>query len=1104
MHIKLVFCLALLIASFSTPASAHGYDSLIRKDLMVAADLSPVLFGKTPEGGYWVVAEGSGDNHQLVKLSSNGGREAGLFLPSAPDSNQLSIYPLADGGVLELNTNGSRDDDSRCGLRRVSSQGELVFARQVKLRYCYLKLSTPGNSPYLVYTEDDAELLATDGSTITRFRTDGFAFLEVGFAKDRRDLIFLNTNGSSPGYMLSRANALGQETWKIPVMGVESVFEGIAMQVLSDGNIMVVSIAETGVQQDFYSDTGGFLRTKVTPIPGSLKVRGFDKWAHDEQGNFALSTRFIDGSVLSNGALLFSPNGNLNKSIIFSSDEGCNGICTIVGLSRGFARHVRTDTQARLIIISPDAAAQDISREISSNNFSIPSNGHASTILTPGDALTAMRAFTLAGAEVAPPSMSLKGFSIPEFAAAASADNGTRYVLTYAYRNMVSRREITQIVTGYAPDGRVAWQNRAVVSGTGSAYMIADSRRVCIHIYPQNFGPVAQRQSITCFAGQTGVELASLTLSAQGSGLEGRPILFLADGRVRFASVVATGVKVVDVSASNAITEFSIALERVFYIADVGSNGAILLVRRTADLEPSEWVLLSPTGEITWQRNFTKNVFSIQSRGQLLANSDAIIMEPRTGSNATETPIQDTQYISSNGNLQWTTSLPRFAERDTVSSITPGANLLYFLRRTYNSNSDTSSFKVQAVSQIDGQLVWTKELKGVYFAETEIFKPANSSELFVSISSDLGVALNRINALTGDVLERRMLGCGSESCRLFDASVSQDGAFQSISIGEDPGRKLLVLATHQTRVAATEISLTQLGIGGAWYTPQLSGQGLFIEYFPANNVIFAPWFTFTDNDAEGSRASPNSSSVANLRWYTLTGVLSPGAREAKLEIRRNIAGVFDGLPTTASSVVGQATLRAQDCNLATLEYEFNPTEAKGKYGVLPLTRLTGGSASCQLNVGQSLPGRDARPARGGFDSRQSGAWYEPQTSGQGFMLTVQPATASATGVFFGGWFTYDVGAPNDETAQHWFTLSGDVRPDAPAGVIPVIIYRTLGGRLAEVQTRNTAELGRGTVTFNGCGNATFRYQFDDALIAGSFRGKTGEIPLQRLGACPAE
>lgn len=93
-------------------------------------------------------------------------------------------------------------------------------------------------------------------------------------------------------------------------------------------------------------------------------------------------------------------------------------------------------------------------------------------------------------------------------------------------------------------------------------------------------------------------------------------------------------------------------------------------------------------------------------------------------------------------------------------------------------------------------------------------------------------------------------------------------------------------------------------------------------------------------------------------------------------------------------------------------------------------------------------------------------------------------------------------APNDPSKQHWLALSGSIPTNAQAGVLPVEIYPILGGALARKPTQNTAILGQGTITFSGCASAVFRYQFNDALIAGPFRARSGAINLQRLGACP--
>ena len=119
------------------------------------------------------------------------------------------------------------------------------------------------------------------------------------------------------------------------------------------------------------------------------------------------------------------------------------------------------------------------------------------------------------------------------------------------------------------------------------------------------------------------------------------------------------------------------------------------------------------------------------------------------------------------------------------------------------------------------------------------------------------------------------------------------------------------------------------------------------------------------------------------------------------------------------------------------------------------------------------------------------------------MLNVQPPSATAPGSFFGGWFTYDAGTPNDASTQHWLTLAGKTRNDGQAGLLPVVIYRTLGGELASVPTENSIAVGNGSIRFTACDRALFRYQFFDTLIVGAFRARTREIALTRLGGCAA-
>ncbi len=115
---------------FSSFAVANGYDSLIRHDLAVPSDLAPFVTATTAEGGLWLLAHGNGNFHQLMRLDANGNRTAGLFLPSAVDSNnadRFTLYPLADGGVLELDTQRRSQFETACILRSITREGVLRF-----------------------------------------------------------------------------------------------------------------------------------------------------------------------------------------------------------------------------------------------------------------------------------------------------------------------------------------------------------------------------------------------------------------------------------------------------------------------------------------------------------------------------------------------------------------------------------------------------------------------------------------------------------------------------------------------------------------------------------------------------------------------------------------------------------------------------------------------------------------------------------------------------------------------------------------------------------------------------------------------------------------
>jgi len=109
----------------------------------------------------------------------------------------------------------------------------------------------------------------------------------------------------------------------------------------------------------------------------------------------------------------------------------------------------------------------------------------------------------------------------------------------------------------------------------------------------------------------------------------------------------------------------------------------------------------------------------------------------------------------------------------------------------------------------------------------------------------------------------------------------------------------------------------------------------------------------------------------------------------------------------------------------------------------------------------------------------SGGWFEPATSGQGFVLEVLPEVPA----IIAGWFTF---ARENESGNRWFTLEGDYVDN----VGTLTIYQSTGGTFDDPANVDTVAVGSALLTFFDCTSAELEYQFEDGL--------SGTIPLQRL------
>lgn len=117
-----------------------------------------------------------------------------------------------------------------------------------------------------------------------------------------------------------------------------------------------------------------------------------------------------------------------------------------------------------------------------------------------------------------------------------------------------------------------------------------------------------------------------------------------------------------------------------------------------------------------------------------------------------------------------------------------------------------------------------------------------------------------------------------------------------------------------------------------------------------------------------------------------------------------------------------------------------------------------------------------------------GAWSNPATDGQGFVIEVYPDLfGKDAGLLFGGWFTY---GHRTADGQRWFTVQGQVRADSHSAALP--IYESSGGRFVSPQPATLREVGQAIIAFEDCSHAQLAYEFHDGTA------RSGSIPLTHL------
>jgi hypothetical protein len=141
---------------------------------------------------------------------------------------------------------------------------------------------------------------------------------------------------------------------------------------------------------------------------------------------------------------------------------------------------------------------------------------------------------------------------------------------------------------------------------------------------------------------------------------------------------------------------------------------------------------------------------------------------------------------------------------------------------------------------------------------------------------------------------------GGTVVTLFAIGNLGDADLEILAVFEDGSSVLLPLRENVVDFAAT----------GAWYNPELDGQGLQLFAYPAENRLWGAWFTYA---ADGS-GQPN--------WFRIDSFAGGYSNNtAELDVFAFTGGTFNVGGGVSSEAAGTATITFTDCNTATLNFE---------------------------------------------------------------------------------------------------------------------------------------------------------------------------------------
>jgi hypothetical protein len=118
-----------------------------------------------------------------------------------------------------------------------------------------------------------------------------------------------------------------------------------------------------------------------------------------------------------------------------------------------------------------------------------------------------------------------------------------------------------------------------------------------------------------------------------------------------------------------------------------------------------------------------------------------------------------------------------------------------------------------------------------------------------------------------------------------------------------------------------------------------------------------------------------------------------------------------------------------------------------------------------------------------INAGMDGAWYDENTSGQGFLIDAHPNPGGDNFIFV-AWFTY---GEDTASGQRWLTAQGSFE----GSTAEIDVFETTGGSFDDPQEPGTTKVGTMSLDFTDCSNAQLSY----SLPA---NGAEGDVAITRV------